>query len=103
MPKGAMITHENLVADSSSQIVAEIGICDKDVYLSYLPLAHVMERLIQAALFAFGAAVGFYQVRAPLCYSECRYRSCMLRSFSCLLYRCLFSNKVNFCRARPSR
>ena len=33
----------------------------QDSYLSYLPLAHVMERLVQAALTASGARLGFFQ------------------------------------------
>ena len=32
-----------------------------DVHLSYLPLAHVFERVVQAALFAGGSSIGFYQ------------------------------------------
>lgn len=60
-PKGAMITHANLVADSSAAVFAELGISQADVYLSYLPLAHVMERLITSALWTFGACVGFFQ------------------------------------------
>jgi len=31
------------------------------VHLSYLPLAHIFERLVQAALFMLGASIGFYQ------------------------------------------
>lgn len=31
------------------------------VYLSYLPLAHVLERLLQCSIMEVGGRVGFYQ------------------------------------------
>ena len=60
-PKGAMLLHKNLVADSSSAHTAELGLTKDDVHLSYLPLAHIFERLVQAAWWMCGASVGFYQ------------------------------------------
>jgi long-chain acyl-CoA synthetase len=44
-PKGAMITHANLVA-SGRAFVEVLGVRDGDEVLSYLPLCHVAERLI---------------------------------------------------------
>jgi long-subunit acyl-CoA synthetase (AMP-forming) len=32
-----------------------------DVHLSYLPLAHVFERVVQSALWFGGSSIGFYQ------------------------------------------
>lgn len=42
------------------------GICPvtSDCYLSYLPMAHVLERVMQLAMLIGGASVGFYQVAA---------------------------------------
>jgi long-chain acyl-CoA synthetase len=60
-PKGAMIAHKNLVADSSSAHTAELGLTASDVHLSYLPLAHIFERLVQAAWWMCGGSIGFYQ------------------------------------------
>lgn len=40
--------------------VAEL-IRPTDTLISYLPLAHVFERIMQAALYFQGAAVGFYR------------------------------------------
>eukprot|EP00331_Platyophrya_macrostoma_P034535 CAMPEP_0176461624 /NCGR_PEP_ID=MMETSP0127-20121128/34775_1 /TAXON_ID=938130 /ORGANISM="Platyophrya macrostoma, Strain WH" /LENGTH=678 /DNA_ID=CAMNT_0017853371 /DNA_START=23 /DNA_END=2059 /DNA_ORIENTATION=+ len=60
-PKAAMITHGN--------VVAIIGGCREnpsyklystDVYLSYLPLAHVLERLAFTLMIQAGCAIGFY-------------------------------------------
>jgi long-chain acyl-CoA synthetase len=33
----------------------------EDVHLSYLPLAHVFERVVMGAILGWGARVGFYQ------------------------------------------
>ncbi len=32
-----------------------------DIHISYLPLAHMFERIVQAACFAGGASIGFYR------------------------------------------
>ncbi len=38
-----------------------------DVYLSYLPLAHILERAAEAAMIVNGAAIGFFQgVKSPI-------------------------------------
>lgn len=47
MPKGVMLTHQNFVANVAGMETFDgnlFGIHDDDVYLSYLPLAHVVER-----------------------------------------------------------
>uniref|UniRef100_A0A7N6BV16 Arachidonate--CoA ligase n=1 Tax=Anabas testudineus TaxID=64144 RepID=A0A7N6BV16_ANATE len=57
-PKGAMITHGNIASNTSSVIkILE----QDDVSISYLPLAHMFERMIQVTMFCHGARVGFYQ------------------------------------------
>ncbi|RVE68422.1 hypothetical protein OJAV_G00091250 [Oryzias javanicus] len=63
-PKGAMITHGNIASNTSSVIKILEGyfvIHHDDVSISYLPLAHMFERMIQLTMFCFGASVGFYQ------------------------------------------
>nr|ATE88092.1 long-chain acyl coenzyme A synthetase 6 [Vernicia fordii] len=59
-PKGAALTHGNLIAN-----VAGASITTKfypsDVYISYLPLAHIYERANQISCVYHGVAVGFYQ------------------------------------------
>ncbi|XP_041855101.1 long-chain-fatty-acid--CoA ligase 1 [Melanotaenia boesemani] len=63
-PKGAMITHGNIASNASSVIKILEGsftFQQGDVSISYLPLAHMFERMIQLSLFTFGARVGFYQ------------------------------------------
>jgi long-chain acyl-CoA synthetase len=50
MPKGAVITHKNICA-----VVSALGmfknaeLTEKDVYMSFLPLAHMFERLIHVS------------------------------------------------------
>uniref|UniRef100_A0A4W4DRQ1 Long-chain-fatty-acid--CoA ligase n=1 Tax=Electrophorus electricus TaxID=8005 RepID=A0A4W4DRQ1_ELEEL len=63
-PKGAMITHGNIASNTSSVIKILEGffvIRQEDVSISYLPLAHMFERMIQVSMFVHGARVGFYQ------------------------------------------
>ncbi|TSO88097.1 Long-chain-fatty-acid--CoA ligase 1 [Bagarius yarrelli] len=63
-PKGAMITHGNITANASSVSKILEGffeIRQDDVSISYLPLAHMFERMIEVSMFCHGASVGFYQ------------------------------------------
>ena len=50
-----------MVADACNAFWGNLGITSSDVHLSYLPLAHVFEQLVQNALTMVGAAIGFYQ------------------------------------------
>lgn len=60
-PKGAMLTHQNAVSMIAGALMAGVTITHADVHLSYLPLAHVFERLVEGVCWTQGAAVGFYQ------------------------------------------
>lgn len=58
-PKGAMLTHANFVsAMSSATNLFHFG--DNEFYLSYLPLAHVFERLVFNTMLFIGATIGFF-------------------------------------------
>ncbi|KAK3136107.1 hypothetical protein QOZ80_5BG0428200 [Eleusine coracana subsp. coracana] len=59
-PKGAILSHENLIANVAGSSM-DIKFYPSDVYISYLPLAHIYERSLQVALLHYGVAVGFYQ------------------------------------------
>lgn len=61
-----MITHANCVASIyAAAVVGEAGsfalVDHTDVYISYLPLAHVFERVAQGLHVYKGAAIGYYQ------------------------------------------
>ncbi|KAI9260714.1 hypothetical protein BDA99DRAFT_551965 [Phascolomyces articulosus] len=65
-PKGAVITHANCVApiaaiDKLGTTGSFANIDSTDIYISYLPLAHVFERAAQGVHVFQGAAIGYYQ------------------------------------------
>ncbi|CAJ0929381.1 unnamed protein product, partial [Ranitomeya imitator] len=82
-PKGAMLTHKNVVADASSFVKATESTfvpMTSDIAISYLPMAHVFERWfrytvisdilevsniisdgLETVVFCSGAKVGFFQ------------------------------------------
>uniref|UniRef100_A0A665VDX9 Long-chain-fatty-acid--CoA ligase n=1 Tax=Echeneis naucrates TaxID=173247 RepID=A0A665VDX9_ECHNA len=63
-PKGAMLTHENVVSDAAGVIKSfetSVVPTTEDVSISFLPLAHMFERVVQTVLYSAGAKVGFFQ------------------------------------------
>uniref|UniRef100_UPI00398EF634 long-chain-fatty-acid--CoA ligase 5 isoform X3 n=1 Tax=Pristiophorus japonicus TaxID=55135 RepID=UPI00398EF634 len=63
-PKGAMLTHGNVVANSAAffrMIECTFIPRTDDISISYLPLAHMFERVVQTALYCSGSRVGFFQ------------------------------------------
>lgn len=61
VPKGAMLSHEAIIADTAAMQFSDAQIESTDIYISYLPLAHVMERVAVTACVIKSAAIGFYQ------------------------------------------
>ncbi|XP_042426486.1 long chain acyl-CoA synthetase 6, peroxisomal-like [Zingiber officinale] len=59
-PKGVVLTHGNLIANAAGSSMS-VKFYPSDVYISYLPLAHIYERVNQIMVTYFGVAVGFYQ------------------------------------------
>ncbi|WVZ95214.1 hypothetical protein U9M48_041008 [Paspalum notatum var. saurae] len=59
LPKGVMIAHGNMVATTAAvmTIIPKLGI--GDVYLAYLPLAHVFELAAETVMLASGSAIGY--------------------------------------------
>nr|CAD1824569.1 unnamed protein product [Ananas comosus var. bracteatus] len=59
VPKGVMMTHHNVLATISAvmTIVPDIG--NNDVYMAYLPLAHILELAAEAVMAAIGGAIGY--------------------------------------------
>ncbi|XP_043204454.1 long-chain-fatty-acid--CoA ligase 1-like isoform X2 [Amphibalanus amphitrite] len=61
-PKGVMLTHENLVADVGAVLI-QLGECapdHTDTLISFLPLAHMLERVCETAMYMQGGSVGFF-------------------------------------------
>ncbi|CAN1356644.1 Long chain acyl-CoA synthetase 7, peroxisomal [Linum perenne] len=59
-PKGVVLTHGNLISSVAGASLS-IKFCSSDIYISYLPLAHIYERTNQISSVYCGVAVGFYQ------------------------------------------
>eukprot|EP01134_Creolimax_fragrantissima_P002230 CFRG2230T1 len=63
-PKGVMLSHANMIADMAGAmkiVDAVVKFDNNDIHISYLPLAHSFERLIQSIVWNGGARVGFYR------------------------------------------
>jgi len=45
-PKGAMVSHKNFMAATAAGEISDLTYTSEDVYLSYLPLPHIYERLM---------------------------------------------------------
>ncbi|XP_077983452.1 long-chain-fatty-acid--CoA ligase 1-like [Glandiceps talaboti] len=63
-PKGAMITHGNIIAGMSgccAHLKGEGDLSPEDTTISYLPLAHMYERSSQLWVYMQGGRVGFFR------------------------------------------
>ncbi|KAM9357149.1 long-chain-fatty-acid--CoA ligase 1-like [Symphorus nematophorus] len=63
-PKGAMLTHGNIVSNCSAFIRVTESCAQttpEDVMLSFLPLAHMFERVVEGVMLVQGARIGFFQ------------------------------------------
>ena len=59
-PKGAMIPNQSLMSSVSAMHAIGIDLNEKDIYLSFLPLAHIMEQLVFSAMIYSYCAIGFF-------------------------------------------
>ncbi|XP_014694992.2 long-chain-fatty-acid--CoA ligase 1 isoform X5 [Equus asinus] len=63
-PKGAMITHQNIVSDCSAFVKMTekvLALTANDTHISFLPLAHMYEQLMLCVMLCHGAKIGFFQ------------------------------------------
>ncbi|CAM5132723.1 unnamed protein product [Eretmochelys imbricata] len=63
-PKGAMLTHRNMIADLAGFLKvteSQWAPSCEDVYISYLPLAHIFEKMVQSIIYCHGGRIGFFQ------------------------------------------
>ncbi|KAI1714218.1 AMP-binding enzyme domain-containing protein [Ditylenchus destructor] len=61
-PKGVMLTHGNVIADCTTlDYFKNTKLTSQDVMMSFLPLAHMFERVVQAAFYTEGGSVGFFR------------------------------------------
>ena len=59
-PKGAMISHRNFISLVSCLEYSDVKLHENEVYLSYLPLAHVFERIVICLAIYKSVKIGFY-------------------------------------------
>jgi len=57
-PKGVMLTHANLHANVHASL-SGFPIGPADIALSFLPLSHVFQRLVDYVMFAYGATIAY--------------------------------------------
>ncbi|KAI8825369.1 hypothetical protein BJ741DRAFT_632570 [Chytriomyces cf. hyalinus JEL632] len=65
-PKGVMITHSNIVAGlagANTFLLPYVSKARDEVYLAYLPLAHILEYIVEMAMLYMGASLGFGSVK----------------------------------------
>lgn len=55
-----MLTCSSL-AHIISPLFSTLQLTEKDVYLSYLPLAHIFDRVIEETFIWHGASIGFWR------------------------------------------
>ncbi|KAJ6723866.1 LONG CHAIN ACYL-COA SYNTHETASE 8-LIKE [Salix koriyanagi] len=58
-PKGVMITHGNIVATAAAVMTVIPKLGTNDVFLAYLPLAHVFELAAESVMLSAGCAIGY--------------------------------------------
>lgn len=59
-PKAAMLSHMNFISTATSAKYGGFDLYHEDCYISYLPLAHVFEKVMFATTLVVGSKVGFY-------------------------------------------
>ncbi|KAL5989308.1 Long chain acyl-CoA synthetase 4 [Asimina triloba] len=64
-PKGVMISNDSIISiiGGVKRLLESVNeqLDDKDVYLSYLPLAHIFDRVIEELFISHGAMIGFWR------------------------------------------
>ena len=61
LPKGAMISHAQFAATVGGVLsLGDLDLNKDDIHLSYLPCAHILERIVNQCFFYLGARVGFF-------------------------------------------
>ncbi|KAM8940365.1 long-chain-fatty-acid--CoA ligase 1 isoform 2-T2 [Pelodytes ibericus] len=63
-PKGAMLSHKNIVSNSAGFLKVTEDLVfpsNEDVLISFLPLAHMFERVVECVVLCHGARIGFFQ------------------------------------------
>lgn len=60
VPKGAILTHRNMISTVRAA-ATQVEMIDNDIHISYLPLAHIFERMVMLLTLGSGGAAGFFR------------------------------------------
>ncbi|CAG9463780.1 unnamed protein product [Pedinophyceae sp. YPF-701] len=65
VPKGVVLTHEAVLAAAVGARMfgdeIDVGFSERDVLISYLPLAHIFERVLEEMFVMVGASIGYFR------------------------------------------
>uniref|UniRef100_A0AAR2LPQ5 Arachidonate--CoA ligase n=1 Tax=Pygocentrus nattereri TaxID=42514 RepID=A0AAR2LPQ5_PYGNA len=86
-PKGVMLTHGNVVADFSG-FLKVTDVSEHDVLISFLPLAHMFERLIEVSSCSF--CLFAFSEKYQMCHNFCT-------SHIVFYFMCVFLQAVVYC------
>lgn len=59
-PKGVLLSHGNIISTVGGLDDSEVIITKDDFHLSYLPMAHIFERLIAYTMLISGASISMF-------------------------------------------
>uniref|UniRef100_A0A673A4V2 long-chain-fatty-acid--CoA ligase n=1 Tax=Sphaeramia orbicularis TaxID=375764 RepID=A0A673A4V2_9TELE len=59
VPKGVMISHSNILAGITGMAERIPNLCEEDIYIAYLPLAHVLELSAELVCISHGCSIGY--------------------------------------------
>jgi long-chain acyl-CoA synthetase len=74
-PKGVLIRHSNLCASVAGMHAnfSTWGAEGQEVYLAYLPAAHILELVAEIAMLSFGSTIGYADPRSIASTGACRF------------------------------
>jgi len=58
-PKGVILTHQNMVSTLNSFLFCLPELRSDDIYIGYLPMAHVLELVVEFMMTVFGVSIGY--------------------------------------------
>lgn len=58
-PKGVVLTHQNLHSNIRAALMEALAVSPSDTALSFLPLSHVLQRMVDYALFYAGVSIAY--------------------------------------------
>ncbi|XP_013792775.2 long chain acyl-CoA synthetase 8-like, partial [Limulus polyphemus] len=59
VPKGVMITHKNIITTANGFATVSAGLMNTELFMAFLPLAHVFELAVENFFLAMGIPIGY--------------------------------------------